>query len=519
MGIVRKGLLLDSLGDATQYKYFSIRHFCEFVDGYAYICIYAALILISSILGLEAFVYGITALLIACICLFAKDVRAIFPPIVLIVYSTSWMHTPQADSNFFNTNATFVSLGILGAIAVTMLAVRMVLAKKESLSMRTKGLSGGMIAIFVAFLLNGALSEEYVIQDFLFGALIAASFVVIYFFVRHTGARRSDNGLYFAVCCMAAGAVIVIQILYALLFRKVFQTADGDNLTGLQILQDLLSKGSILSDISINKDAMIAGWGMSNNFGGMLAMFLPASLYLTYKLRHGWLFYLFAFFQLGAVACTLSRTALLTGAVLLVGGAIVLSVVRSPRRTFVRVCNLFALVIIAAVGFLFFDRIREIFATIFDRGFGDSNRFAIWQFGWGKFLSAPLFGSGFYIHFYPDFGFDISNWIFPDMYHNIFVQIFASCGLIGMMAYLYHISQIMCLLFRRLTADRILYLGIVLAVSGASLLDNHIFHIFPALLYSLALGLWEIDGYEGEKSVLWHTNSTRKSPFCIWLKQ
>ena len=476
-------------------RFFSIRNICEFCDGYPFIFLYAAFMFVSSLCGLEAIVYAVTALLVVLICLFAKDTRAILPPAVLIVYSTSWMHTPQADSDFFNTTAAFVSLGVLGAIAVAMLAARVFLVRRrETLFARPQGLKGGMIALAAAFLLNGALSPGYVPEDLLFGALIALSFVALYFFIRQTGARRADNGLYFAACCVSAGIVIFLQIVYALLFRQVFRTADG-SASGLQIVQHFLESGSLLPAVSINKDAMIAGWGMSNNFGGMLAMFLPASLYLAYKIRHGWIFYPFAFLQLAAVACTLSRTALLTGGILLLGGAILLSVVRSPRRTFIRVCNLLAVAAAVVGGVLFFDRIRELFATIFDRGFGDSNRFAIWRFGMEKFLSSPLFGYGFYIRFYPDFGFDIANWVFPDMYHNIFVQIFASCGLVGMVAYLYHISQVLCLLFRRPTADRIFYLGVVLAVCGASLLDNHIFHIFPALLYSLALGLWEKDVY------------------------
>ena len=36
----------------------------------------------------------------------------------------------------------------------------------------------------------------------------ALSFVAVYFFIRQTGARRADNGLYFAVCCVSAGIVI-----------------------------------------------------------------------------------------------------------------------------------------------------------------------------------------------------------------------------------------------------------------------------------------------------------------------
>ena len=543
-------------------RYFSAGQFFSFLDGYAYIFIYAALAFVSSLCGQEPLVFGLTALLVVLVCLFAKDTRALVPPIILVIYAVSWMHTPQGASDFFNAPAAFVSFGILGAIAVAALAFRIAAFPPKGES-RLPGLRTGLVVLCAAFLLNGALSADFVLSDIVFGALIAFSFIAAYLLIRRTCAYRKDNGLYFAASCFAAGLVIFLQIVYALLFRQVFcltitisDLASEPQiiqyhyyLSGLQILQHfpclqtlqhLLKNGSFISDqilqhfpclqtlqhllkdgffisdlsININKDAMIAGWGMSNNFGGMLAMFLPASLYLAYKIRHGWIFYPFAFLQLAAVACTLSRTALLTGGILLLGGAILLSVVRSPRRTFIRVCNLLAVAAAVVGGVLFFDRIRELFATIFERGFGDSNRFAIWRFGMEKFLSSPLFGYGFYIRFYPDFGFDIANWVFPDMYHNIFVQIFASCGLVGMAAYLYHLAQVLCLLLRRPSADRLLYLGIFLAVSGASLLDNHIFHIFPALLYSLSLGFWETDAAAAARLPLYGREARRFVPFA-----
>ncbi len=483
---------IDPLRERRLYRPFAERPFFRFLDGYTYIFIYAALVFISSLCGQEALVFGLTALLVVLICLFADDARALVPPIVLIIYAVSWRHTPQGESDFFNTPAAFVSFGVLGAVAVAALVFRL-LAFPAKQGGRFPGLRAGLVALAAAFLLNGALSADFVLSDILFGALIAFSFLAPCLLIRRTCVYRKDNGLYFAVCCFAAGLVIFLQIVYALLFRSVWEAESGALFTGVRLLQNFLTDGALPQGLSISKDAMIAGWGMSNNFGGMLAMFIPATLYLAYKVRRGWLFYLFAFLQLGAVACTLSRTALLTGGVLLVGGAVILSVARSPRRPFVLACNAAVILAAAAAGVLFFDRIREIFAVIFDRGFGDSNRFAIWAYGLEKFFESPLFGAGFDLHFYPDFGFDIANWVFPDMFHNIFVQIFASCGLVGMAAYLYHLSQVLCLLLRRPTADRLLYLGIFLAVSGASLLDNHIFHIFPALLYSLALGFWETD--------------------------
>ena len=495
-------------------RYFSAGQFFSFLDGYAYIFIYAALAFVSSLCGQEPLVFGLTALLVVLVCLFAKDTRALVPPIILVIYAVSWMHTPQGASDFFNAPAAFVSFGILGAIAVAALAFRIAAFPPKGES-RLPGLRTGLVVLCAAFLLNGALSADFVLSDIVFGALIAFSFIAAYLLIRRTCAYRKDNGLYFAASCFAAGLVIFLQVAYALLFRDVWEGENGALCSGIDLLRGFFAGGALPGGLSISKNAMIAGWGMSNNFGGMLAMFIPASLYLAYKVKNGWLFYLFAFAQLGAVACTLSRTALLTGGILLVGGAVILSVARSPRRPFVRACNAAAILAAAAAGVLFFDRIREIFAVIFDRGFDDSNRFKIWKYGLDKFFSSPLFGAGFEQRFYLDFvGFDIENWVFPDMFHNVFVQIFASCGLVGMAAYLYHLAQVLCLLLRRPSADRLLYLGIFLAVSGASLLDNHIFHIFPALLYSLSLGFWETDAAAAARLPLYGREARRFVPFA-----
>ena len=63
----------------------------------------------------------------------------------------------------------------------------------------------------------------------------------------------------------------------------------------------------------------------------------------------------------------------------------------------------------------------------------------------------------------------------------------------GLLAYTFHLSGVCTLLTRKGGAASLLYLAVFLGISGASLLDNHIFHVFPALVYSLALALWERD--------------------------
>lgn len=449
-----------------------LRSVLAFLNGWVFPPVYAALAFICSLTGLEIAFYALTMAVVLLICLFGKDTKAIIVPLVLIVYSTSWRYTPQPPENsaFFLDHAVLSSIIVMAAIAVIAMLGRLIVFRPQQGFCKAPAyLKGGLVALCAAFLCNGIFSSQYIVKDFLFGTLIAASFIAVYFFIFNTYSGDRTTGMYFAYTVTLATAVIFLQILYALLFRDVI--VDG----------------------SIDKDLMIAGWGMSNNFGGMLAMFLPAPLYLAYRLKRGWLLYLYSFVLIAAIACTLSRSALLTGLVVLVIGSIILCIAKSPRRIFFRIVAGGIIVCGIACCILFYDRIKDIFAVLFERGWSDSNRFAIWLFGLRNLLSAPLFGTGFYIEFYEDFGFDIANWVFPDMYHNVLVQIGASCGIVGLLAYVYHLAQICNLLIRRANAERILYFMIFLAISGASLLDNHLFHVFPALVYSLALVLWEKD--------------------------
>ncbi len=452
---------------------FFCKYLFKFLNGWAYPFIYALFVLVSSLLGLEIIVYFVTVLIVVLVCFFLQDSRPIIPPAVLIIYSTSWKHTPQppVNSDFYFSGPVLILIGILSFITLSAFIYRMCAAKPEKNFFKTPTrLKSGLLMLAAAFLFNGVFSSTYDILDLSFGALIAASFLALFVFFYNTTNWDKKTGMYFAVSVALAAMIICIQILYALLFRDVWN-----------------------SDGSINKDWMIAGWGMSNNFGGMLAMFLPVFFYLAYKWKHGWFFYLLSFFAAGCIAFTLSRTSLLTAAVIILVGAVSLSVIKNPQRKIIRMINFLIVGGMVVFSFVFREKIFSVFSTIFERGFDDSNRFAIWAYGIEEFIKAPFFGAGFYIKFYEDFGFDIANWFFPDMYHNILVQILASCGIIGMLAYLFHLAQVLNLFLAKPTAERVLYFAIILSISGASLLDNHIFHVFPALIYSISLVLWEKD--------------------------
>lgn len=439
----------------------------RFLDGYYYPPVYAVLALISSLTGLEIAFFYLTAAVIVFACLFAEDTRSILVPLVLVMFGMSWRHTPQPpyNSEYLNSMPVLIALSVLGVIGVSAFVYRMIVWRGGNNFFRGKSAyKWSIAALTAAFLLNGAFFSGYTAADLFLGVLFALSFFAMYIFFFNTLKRREGQGKYMAYLLVLASAVICLQLFKILLF-------DG-----------------VIEDGSINKDLLIAGWGMSNNIGGYLAAFLPAPFYLSYKCRHGWAFYILGFFLYGCVLLTLSRSAALVGAVALVAVAVYLSVKRSPVRTFARLFNCACVLIAAAVAAVFWEKLRDLFAVFFERGFSDSGRFFIWENGIRNFLRAPIFGVGFYEPIAPDWSYEVANWVFPDLYHNIFIQLIASCGIVGFAALVFHFVQVALAACRRgFTFDRLFYISVLCLILGLALLDNHMFHVFHALVYSVFL--------------------------------
>ena len=172
-----------------------IKDIVKFFDGNLYPIVYAALILISSFFGLEFYIYILTCAIIVFTSLFSEDSKPIIVPIVLVVYSTSWKHTPQPpyNSQFLNTPSVLVGISVLAVIAVSAMIFRVVVFRvKEKGS--TLLLKSGLIALSAAFILNGAISLKFEIKDMFFGALIALSFIAVYFYLSNTLRKNSANG-------------------------------------------------------------------------------------------------------------------------------------------------------------------------------------------------------------------------------------------------------------------------------------------------------------------------------------
>ena len=124
-----------------------------------------------------------------------------------------------------------------------------------------------------------------------------------------------------------------------------------------------------------------------------------------------------------------------------------------------------------------------------------SQRDNLVYYGICQFLNEPVFGGSFF----PQGSYVPWDWanleafssFFPPRWHNTLVQVLASCGTVGITAYLIHRYRTVKLFWQRRSVEHTFLavsLGVLLC---AGLLDCHFFNVGPVLFYSMALAFAE----------------------------
>ena len=139
------------------------------------------------------------------------------------------------------------------------------------------------------------------------------------------------------------------------------------------------------------------------------------------------------------------------------------------------------------------DPIFEQFISSLTNGSLDAiagKRGEIYNYGINQFLENPIFGVGY-------FKLDIfespylSTGIVPSRYHNTFVQLLASTGSIGLLAYLYHRFVTLKVTLKGFNTEKAFIFISILGLLLTSLLDCHLFNLGPTMEYSTLLLLLE----------------------------
>ncbi len=431
-----------------------------------YIWVMGLLTVIANVFGWELPVYTVFVAVAVASCLWGKDLRSMLPLVIYSYLAPSAANNPgrEEGSVFYPENGGWYLI-VLAVVLIGALIYRFIRDRKTFFAAKRK-LLPGILALSAAYFLSGILYEGYgeiAGGNLLFATLQVGAISVCYLVFTGAIDWKSLSRDYFSHVGAAVGTVVCLEVVAIYMSGRPF--VEG----------------------GVDWHYITTGWGINNNMGAMIAIMLPFAFCLARK--NGW-WHLLAVFFMSCICLTCSRNAMLFGGICYAIGLVDLFV-HSQNKLGLLVAYGLGLVLSAS---LLWDMLAPYLSHFFERGLDSSNREEIYLAGLKQFQNNPIFGGSFFPN-----DFNLIQWsaleafssFFPPRWHNTFVQILASCGLVGMGAYGFHRAQTLWVWLKNRSLETTyvgLSVGVLLAVS---LLDCHFFNVGPTLFYSMALAVME----------------------------
>ncbi len=445
-----------------------IGRFREFFSGDFYPPLIACMILFAYVTRTEVFIVFLLACMTSFAMLISRDLKCLIPALLIMPYCLPLAHSPgttQSNSDYLQQTWIYV----LAAIALFLLAFGLVMhyclwggAKRTFL--KTNELTPYIAVLAVGLLCNGIGAEGYIFQDFTQGLFLVGIWIVLYMILLRGVEYNKKMTEYVCNICQWIAVLLILELLYVILTNQVV-SADGE----------------------IIKDKIVFGWGINNNFGGILAWLIPPIFYLAITRKSGWVQLLLSLFCVAAIFFSMCRSGLVVGmGIYLV--CLGVGCFAGKNKVLFRVFTVTSVLAALALGFFFTDTLLETFNYYLERGFSSSGRFELWADSWKNFLKYPIFGAGFHATpFKPWSGLRFGYC------HNTVIQLFSAGGIVAGVSYLVMRAKTIWMGLYRTNLERIFLSFALAALLGVSLLDNHMFNIYPGFYYALFVAMIERD--------------------------
>lgn len=423
---------------------------------------------------------GLIAVTVLLTVLFASDMKPLFAPMLMSFCAlgrdtgdTYW--EVAGDVMRYYQDGAFAFVIFLGIVAVMALLIRFWKDGTLKDIWENRGAAFlGILLLDVAFLLNGIFSPRWVALDIAYGALMAFGFTFFYL-VCASIARRGENIARFACQSMVCAAFIGVVQVAAVLLKS------GD----LSFEMGLLSSQS--------RGYVALGWGLSTTITAFVVLGIPAAFYLAANHRFAVGSYTLGLLLFAFVAFVGSRSALLVGAI--AATVCIVACCFGKNKCLCRKLGI-GLLALAGLGVLICHfaliPLPKLFAGLVAKlrlsGLAGDGRIEIWQHAWMDFQSWPLFGVGFDKGFIPA-GEQIQNF-FGRMYHDLPLQFLGAMGIVGALAFTFHLWQV-GRLWRKPNGKKVLLLTLPLMILMMSMVDNFFFYLNQQIAYCMFLAVAE----------------------------
>lgn len=417
--------------------------------------------------------------------LFADDNKVFLTPLCMIFFALG----SDAPATAFGDSGGDIlasmhpdALGqiiAMGIIAVGSFVLRLILDGSLFTAIkRRRHFTVGILAMDVAFLLNGILSPDYDPANFAFGALLAVVLTAVYFLVCGMLENSSNPITYGCVAALCTSYVALIQI-SVIIYRLI--------LAGRYIY--FFPGGGIW----LNRSSLTLGWGVSTVIGAVLALGIPAAMYLARNNKASFIsFFSCPLLLLGTVVIN-ARSSMLVGACTFIICAIICSI-NGRNKWPIRIYSCISLVIVVGLVAYVADKNPDWVQTLKNllriNINSDSGRINLWKDGWADFLKFPWFGAGFHEGAYIEEA--ASKNIYSNMYHNVIIQWLGATGIVGCLAFVIHLFEVLTLPFKRFSINKLVLVTLPLIITTMSVFDNFFFYPHFQIFYAIFLALVEI---------------------------
>ena len=166
------------------------------------------------------------------------------------------------------------------------------------------------------------------------------------------------------------------------------------------------------------------------------------------------------------------------------------------------VINIAGIFILGVLFLLYFVRsgyVSNVFKgllTFFELNQDEDSRLTLWKIGISDFRTAPIFGYGL-INPNGNAANDYSN-----MYHNVIVQVLASLGIVGILAFAIHIKDLIAATFKKVTKEKVILFLPPAMILATSMFDNFFFYLNFQMIYAAFLAAIEFTNDESNSQIL-----------------
>lgn len=405
------------------------------------------------------FIY-ITLIMGLLLTLLLRELYPMLVPSLFFFFSANRAHSPGPPTfsdHYHQPHIAILTLSYI-VICVTTFAVFALLTRHRKKPKISKNYLS-MVPFFLALIVGGVGNEKASLADIGYTAVLALSFTILYVAFRpHMNGRRDCR--FIMRLFVALGLAILGMIAFT---HYEYYVTNG---------------------AMVDETVFSVGWGVTTSVGLTLTMLIPPAFYLAATRPRNVYYIGFATLFLMGTPFAFSRGGMLFGAVVYLLSLFLYLYVRGFKRA-IRVLILVCAVGVACVGTA--AMLSASLRALLVSAFNDNGRFGLFSLALTKFIENPLFGAGFYDSYSNEWVFDI----LPHFYHNTYLQVLASAGIFGIVAYFYHRAVTVKTLVKKRTPEAFFGMLGIFAIMLASFLDVLFFIFYPGLLYSLYLIVME----------------------------